>query len=179
MTYNGTGKTATPSFPIAGGMTIFRTEHRGAKNFIVTLLTADGQRVEGLVNAIGNYNGAAGVGVPAGQYVLQVEADGPWSVMVEQPRPTSGDAIPRTYTGRGQSVAGPFQGVGGGVRFTFMHRGAKNFIVTLLDSEGGRVKGLVNEIGNYDGTELTRVEPGVFWIAIEADGDWKIDLANS
>jgi hypothetical protein len=38
-TISGQGKTATKAFRVAGGMTVFRFQHRGQSNYIVDLLT--------------------------------------------------------------------------------------------------------------------------------------------
>lgn len=171
----GRGKTATEPFTIAGGLAIFRTAHTGSSNFIVKLANSQGTTVEFLVNAIGAYEGSAARNVPAGQYLLNVEASGTWTVKIDQDRPTSGDKLPKVYDGKGQSAAGPFEGSGGGVRFVLKHSGSSNFIVKLLDDSGKAVGFLVNEIGASDTSDVRRVPKGVFYLGIEADGTWHIE----
>jgi hypothetical protein len=171
----GRGKTATEPFTIAGGLAIFRTTHTGSSNFIVKLANSQGTTVEFLVNAIGAYEGSTARNVPAGQYLLNIEASSTWTVKINQDRPTSGDKLPKVYDGKGQSAAGPFEGLGGGVRFALKHSGTSNFIVKLLDQDGKAVAFLVNEIGASDTSDVRRVPKGIFYLAIEADGTWHIE----
>jgi hypothetical protein len=175
-TITGRGKTASKAFTVTEGMTLFRLQHRGQANFIVDLLTSSGQDVDNLVNEIGNFTGATANGLDAGRYLFRVEADGPWTIRIEQPRPASGRGLPATVSGRGQSVAGPFQGVGEGVRFALRHRGQANFIVDVLDADGRDQDNLANEIGTFQGSTVNNVPDGVFWLNIQADGQWTIAL---
>jgi hypothetical protein len=131
-------------FRVAGGMTVFRFQHQGQANFIVGLLTSRGEEIEGLVNEIGTTNGSTARGLEAGRYLFNVEADGPWSIRIEQPRPAFGQGLPTTGKGRGHSVAGPFQAPGAGVRFALRHRGEANFIVDVLDVDGQVIGNLSN-----------------------------------
>jgi hypothetical protein len=61
--------------------------HQGERNFIVWLLDKNGARVNGglLANeVVGPYEGSRAIQVPKDDiYLLQVEADGAWSVKVE------------------------------------------------------------------------------------------------
>jgi len=175
-TITGRGKTASKAFTVTEGMTVFRLQHRGQSNFIVDLLTSTGQDVDNLVNEIGNFTGATANGLDAGRYLFRVEADGPWTIRIEQPRPASGRSLPTTVSGKGQSVAGPFQGVGEGVRFTLRHRGEANFIVDILDADGQGQDNLANEIGSFQGSTVNNVPDGVFWLNIQADGQWTIAM---
>ena len=56
--------------------------HDGKAHFAIWLLDADGNREELLVNETGAFNGSKGIPLAAGVYVMQVEADGNWSVGV-------------------------------------------------------------------------------------------------
>jgi hypothetical protein len=57
---------------------------------------------------------------------------------------------------------------------TFTHQGSDNFVVTAVDSGGGMVDLLVNEIGRYTGTKLLDVRETPAALKVEADGAWKI-----
>ncbi len=54
--------------------------HRGESNFIVELLTPDGSGEEYLFNEIGTFSGETTTSIPAGNYLMSVQADGSWSV---------------------------------------------------------------------------------------------------
>lgn len=65
------------------GLALITMHHLGARNFIVTLR---GEADELLANEIGTYWGmvAANAGKQGGVYLLDIEADGPWSLEVIQ-----------------------------------------------------------------------------------------------
>jgi hypothetical protein len=175
-TISGRGKTATKAFTVDGGMTVMRFQHRGQSNFIVDLLTSRGEQVGNLVNEIGTTNGSTGQALDSGRYLFNIEADGPWSIRIEQPRPASGRGLPTTASGRGHSIAGPYQGTGAGVRFELRHRGQSNFIVDVLDVDGQELGNLVNEIGSFQGSQIGEVPEGVFWLRVQADGPWTVTM---
>jgi hypothetical protein len=89
--YNGSGRSVTEPFTLEDGLAIFTLAHDGNSNFIVWLLASDGSNAELLVNEIGPYDGGTSIGVGsplepnAGVYILDIEADGNWSVGLEQP----------------------------------------------------------------------------------------------
>lgn len=129
-TLQGRGSSSMQRFSTGGGITIIRASHRGAENFIVQLRDSGGEEVgASLFNEIGNFDGSTAVGLPAGTYIVEVDADGAWTFTVEQPRVTAAPRLPQNFEGRGMQVVGPFQGPDGAVRFTFRHSGAENFIV--------------------------------------------------
>ena len=66
--------------------------HDGGSNFAVELLDEEGQLVDFLVNEIGSFDGSKAVGVKEGAlfgaqpgtHILNVTADGNWTVTIEQ-----------------------------------------------------------------------------------------------
>lgn len=101
MSYSFTGTTqdATDRFALEAGLSVFRFEHAGEGHFAVWLLDSQGERVDLLANDAGPIEGAKSEHIEtAGNHVLDVKADGPWSVRVEQPRPASAPA-PGSYAG--------------------------------------------------------------------------------
>jgi hypothetical protein len=175
-TLTGRGKTATKAVTVTDGLAVFTMQHRGSSNFIVDLVTSKGEDVANLSNEIGNYNGSIGQALQAGRYLFKIEADGPWTIKITQPRPATGEGLPVTINGRGPKLAGPFQGTGEGVRVTMRHRGEANFIVDTMDADGNQVENLSNEIGGFSGSTVSAAPEGVFWVNIAADGSWSIQL---
>lgn len=81
--YTGTGDSATGSFKWPGGLMRVSATHSGDSNIIVHLVRAsDGKIQEFLVNEIGSYSGSRAISVPAGEYLFDIQADGPWTITV-------------------------------------------------------------------------------------------------
>lgn len=172
----GTGQTASEKFTLEAGMSIFRLKHQGESSFSVWLLDAQGEKVDLLANDIGDFDGAAGLGIEqAGEFVLDVSADGPWSVSIEQPRPTTASAL-TSAAGSGRAVQGPFSWGGGLARFTLSHQGDANFSVWLLDSKGEKTELLVNEIGAFNGSKAVGVDAGIYYLDVTANGAWTVKM---
>jgi uncharacterized protein with GYD domain len=59
--------------------------HQGESNFIVELLDDEGVEVSTLMNEIGQYDASQAVQIPEdGTYLLNVDADGAWTIRVQQ-----------------------------------------------------------------------------------------------
>jgi hypothetical protein len=59
--------------------------HDGESNFAVTLLNDRGEMVDLLANEIGSFDGSQATGIQRdGDYLLNIQADGAWTVMVSQ-----------------------------------------------------------------------------------------------
>jgi hypothetical protein len=174
--FSGKGKRVSDRFRLEQGLSIFRMKHSGRSNFIMELIDESGRTVELLVNEIGSFDGAKAIGVrTAGTYVIDIDADGNWSVTIEQPRPTSAPSTPSSFTGRGAKVT-PFFALQSGLRIVSMqHNGRRNFIVELLDRNGKTVSLLANEIGRFDG-QKTASGSGIHLLNIDADGDWTVRI---
>ncbi len=151
-----------------GNTSLFvRASHTGRRNFIVTALDANLQRVDGVVNEIGTWSGTvtlASFGDPADIRFLQVQADGAWTFDLLTITDLQSVDDP-AFGGIGSQVV-LYQGDGG--IFTVAHDGERNFIVhvtTASDSDG-----LINEIGAYNGRQP--IPPGPAIIEVVADGNW-------
>lgn len=176
---SGKGDYASNLIELETGLSVFVIAHNGQSNFIVQLLDAQGGLVDLLVNQIGAYQGVVGRGVIKGKYVLSINADGQWGVVVMQPRPAAGSAPPLETDGKGDFVLGPMQLSRGLARFELTHDGTSNFVAVLLDGRGQWVDLLVNEIGSYTGSQAIGVpKTGVYWLAITADGSWTMKVTQ-
>lgn len=85
--FTGSGQKASDIFTLRKGLAVFDSEHTGGtSNFIVYLLDAKGETVSLVANGIGNFSGSKAARIPAdGSYLLNVSADGRWSISVSQP----------------------------------------------------------------------------------------------
>ncbi len=179
----GAGVAATQPFQLESGLTIVRMTHQGSANFIVDLLDENGARVApmGIANVIGPIEGSQAVQVPrAGQHLLNVQADGPWSFRIEQPRPTDADVLPTTsFSGNAKTATELFWLSGGLHTVQLTHQGDANFIVDLLDENGVSVvpMGVVNEIGPFQGSQAVTIpDGGIYLFQVEANGPWTIEI---
>lgn len=163
-TVEGSGASVVP-LPAGAEFGVVRATHDGRRNFIVTALDSQNERVDGLFNEIGAYSGTTVWGLLGDTATqLQVEADGAWSLTFEPIGALPELVLPAGGTGDSVLVYR-----GGAATPTFSHDGERNFIVTAY---GDRRNGLVNEIGQYSGTHAMTAGPSI--IVIQADGNWTI-----
>jgi hypothetical protein len=138
-----------------------------------------GVRITLRANAIGSFDGSHAVKTTAGEHLLDLQASVPWTITIEQPRPTS---APKTgnYTYNTGKTATDFFDLGKGLkRFAMTHEGDRNFMVWLLDKNGAQVPGglLANEIGPYEGSRAIQVpKDDIYLLQVEADGIWSVEV---
>jgi hypothetical protein len=126
---------------------------------------------------IGSFYGSHQLGLTAGSYVLVIDADGAWKVVIEQPRHSSGALPPTNFSLHGMTATGPFQVTEQSlVRFQMHHDGDSNFVIWLLDWKGNRISLLVNEIGPFEGSKAVSLKPGVYVMQVDADGNWAVGV---
>jgi hypothetical protein len=175
VTLQGRGQQMTPTFPLQAGLAVVALTHNGSRNFIAALLDGQGNRVQGLANVIGPFDGSLAFGIQtAGDYVINVNADGDWAIRVTEPSPVA-ETSDAAFAGSGPTATPLFALAPGLRRFTLTHAGSRNFIATLLDGQGARVDGLVNVIGPFDGSKGVQIrQGGVYLVSINADGAWTL-----
>lgn len=176
---SGEASQATDFFELEEGLAVFDFSHQGQINFIATLLDEQGTEVGyALGNEIGTVESSSALRIQqAGRYVLDVDADGPWSATVTQSRPA--DAPERTSFSGDNNAATPLFFTDGGLkRVTATHQGQANFIVNMLDAEGRETAyAMVNEIGSGEfSTTVTVPQDGLYLFTVEAEGPWTINI---
>jgi len=83
--FSGATPTVTELFWLKAGAAIITLEHQGESNFIVWLKDETAHAVDLLANKVGQFSGSTSVHIDvAGWYMLDIEADGAWSIRVEQ-----------------------------------------------------------------------------------------------
>ena len=171
---SGTGQQISTQFALDEGLAVFKMTHTGSSNFVVSLVNLDGQPDRLLVNTIGQFNGSKALPVQAGNYVLDITADGGWTVNIEHPVPSAA-LISFPLTGQGEQATGFFVLGQGPITFNLTHAGSQNFMVTLLDQNGQPVDILANEVGPFAGNKTVEIQtPGAYLLDISANGDWSI-----
>lgn len=81
-TFSGTGDDATELFSLSDGLVYFQTSHTGNGHFSVVLYNARGEWIDLITNVIGRYEGRKALSVDAGDYLLDIRADGDWEINI-------------------------------------------------------------------------------------------------
>lgn len=177
-TIDGSGQTVVDDISLGGALTAVLFEHDGERNFIAEL---EGPNDELLVNEIGSITGATAVPTEAGEYIIDVDADGDWSLTIAQPFAPDEEirTPPVEASGEGHDVVGPVE-IDETVTIAGSHDGERNFIVQGYDEDAsGRLAGelVFNEVGEFEGE--TRADPrGIVWFDVEADGEWTLEIGS-
>jgi len=175
---SGKGDQASSKFQLQSGLSTWKVTHDGTSNVQISLLNSEGKYIDMPVNEIGRYSGKqiVRVGKP-GEYLLNVKADGKWSVTIDQPRPSTAPAKPLTASGKGTNIT-PFVTLPKGLCvFKMNHRGDGVFRVKLFNAEGRLIDQIVGVIGAYEGSKAFTVdEEGIYIIGVSANGDWSVNV---
>jgi hypothetical protein len=200
---------ATDPFRLESGFAVAKMTHSGEGSFVVNLISAmqeetlaapetikfsedqyGGSNTEvaiALAEEVGPVTVSRAVSIPVGgKHLLDVKADGPWTVEVEQPQPIG---APRTTSFSGDDdTATPFFSLSSGPKqIDITNPLEANLNVSLLDSDGNVVKsGLANETGQSEQTPSSAAtstvdipENGIYLFNVRADGLWTIEIADA
>jgi hypothetical protein len=146
--------------------------NRGAGNFAVWTVGADGSQLELLVNEIGNFDGTKLFDAANGEHsvAFKIESDGAWTIDVKPITAARTWDGASQLAGKGADVILVVPPISGFVSALIIHDGDSNFAIWTYSDSGRDL--LVNEIGAYRGEHL--VSSGTALIAIEADDNWSI-----
>ncbi len=121
-----------------------------------------------------------------GRHVLDVKADGPWEIEVEQPRPSSAPTM-TSFSG-GDDAATPFFWLSGGLKTITMNtQGKGTSAVSLLDKDGNAVRfSSVSEGNDQSDPSLPSTasatldvpQDGIYVFDVRSDGLWRIEIAE-
>jgi hypothetical protein len=177
---SGSGQ-ATPHFTVTTGLTVLTATYSGSANFAVELLDSSGGSIDVPINVVGSYSGSVGEPLNAGTYILKIDASGPWTFVITQPRHVAGVALPHTYSMKGQQIVGPFA-AGSAVAIQAQNTAGPdggNFIVQVIDRDGTLQDIAVNEIGNYSGSTISNnLSNGPFYLNVDSDGTWTVTVSH-
>ena len=178
--FSGSGQEVTDTFALDDGFTAFVLEHDGESNFQIELIDDDsGETAEFLANEIGTFDGAVGTPIESGTYLMDVNADGDWSIEYGSPS-VSGDfegPPPASIEGSGPNVWGVLN-VAERVTIVGSHDGERNFQVEFVENSATDFFGttlIFNEIGEFDGETSEQLD-GLGWVIVNADGNYEISI---
>lgn len=166
------------SFKAGGGLTVFTLTHSGRANFVVQYGT--GQTSNLLVNEIGNYEGSKAVGLPVGDYTLDIATRGQWKVKIDQSVPTEAPLPPKKLEGERAAASEFFSLKAGPARFRLTYKGAGLFAPQLINAADGTVVTLLaNELSDFTGEKTVEiVADGIYVVDVTASGPWTIDVSQ-
>lgn len=84
--FEGTGDKVVFFDAPATGAGLIGFGHSGDANFIVNLMKDDGTFIDQPANAIGEYKGEKTLVIDKGGYMLEVQADGDWFIVILPPQ---------------------------------------------------------------------------------------------
>ena len=198
---------ATDPFGLESGLAIVEMAHQGEGDFAVALLSAtqeetaappepiefsneqDGGSHTEVASALADASGpgtfSQAAHIPTeGKHLLQVKADGPWNIKVEQPRPSSASRI-TSFSGDA-NTATPFFELSGGIKTITMTSFGGGFKVSLLDEDGKVANNPKLDEGKREagaGRESAWItsdfsEGGIYLFNVQSDGLWTIEISD-
>ena len=178
--FSGTGDSVVSGINLPAGNYYARSTHDGSSNFIVYFYYGEGEQDWSLVaNTIGKSSGERllgdTLGVAVSDGVLEVRADGDWTIEILEVAGT----ITSPVSGNGDAVTGLITGFSGRRTITVTHNGSSNIIVYMYTHGGGsRAWQLVgNDIGISAGERVANFTSNErYFFSVQADGDWMITI---
>jgi hypothetical protein len=168
---------ASQPFELSKGVATFTYQYSGTSQFKAVLLDSTGREVDLLIDVSGSVSGSTAVGVPGGQYVVDVTTTGAWEIDVEQASPGVLPYTPLTFSGSSPLATEFFQSPGENASFIMNFTGTSKFTVTLLNSSGETVNTVADVTGPYSTTATVPLASGVAYLVdIEAVGPWTLTV---
>lgn len=166
------------SFQAGGGLTVITLTHEGQRNFVVQY--GQGDRMNLLVNEIGNFEGSKAVGLPVGEYVLDIATNGRWTVKIDQSVPQEAPAPPVELEGDGATASDFFSLKAGTATFRLNYEGQGLFAPQLIKASDGTVITLLaNELSNFSGEKSVEIaEDGIYLVDVAAAGRWTVNVSQ-
>lgn len=177
---SGSGAERTDAFALEAGLAVATFDHHPAGGgFNAQLVDVAHPNDTILLNVLGEDAGRTAFGLDGGEYRLEVDGTGEWTVGIDQPRSdevaATAEPLPTVQDGDGSDVRGPFE-LDGTVDVTATYDGQDEFGVEVLDERGASVApNLFDRIGSFDGT-ATFDHRGYGWFDVTTTGTWSIDV---
>ncbi|CAA9440169.1 MAG: hypothetical protein AVDCRST_MAG78-2349 [uncultured Rubrobacteraceae bacterium] len=199
---------ATNLFDLEPGLAIVEMTHQGEGDFVVDLLPAEQEenaarpeRIEffgdqndvsgtgstfALAKEAGSVDISRAVGIQtAGKHVFDVKASGPWTIQVDQPRP-SGAPEPTRFSGDDATATPLFQLSSGPKEISVTNPGGEKLEISLLDGEGNEVDRVLED--ETDGAETQPAassstvdirEAGIYLFDVRAESLWTVEISDA
>jgi len=163
------------------GPALLHTKYTGSSNFVVWNYDTNGEKIDLLVNTIGNYEGIRPLDFLDGEDTarLQIESSGQWEIQVLPLDQIRRVEIPSIFDGKGDDVV-YLKGTEKPDLLKIDASQAKsNFAIWGYGSDRDL---LVNEIAPYTGIIIIPnslpTSSGGLILVIEAEGNWSIEVTT-
>ena len=179
MIYTGRGDKVISGISLSRGAYYVEYTHNGRSNFIADLYHgADGTEWDLVANDIGVCSGRMLIGDalkgPITNGMIEVEADGDWTITIEKIAGTTSTNL----KGTGDWVTGFFTAKQARNVCSYTNSGDSNFIVEIY-SLNGRSYLAANDIGPCSGQKIVNLQVGqTYFFEIRAEGSWTFDMGN-
>ena len=197
---------ATSTFELDAGLAIVEMTHQGEGDFLVALLPArqgedaaaperieffgDEEGGEGtaftLAEETGSVDTSRVVGIrTAGTHVFDVRASGPWTIRVEQPRPSDAPQ-PAEFSGDDDTATPLFRLSGGPKEISVTNPSGGELEISLLDVDGNEVERVLGDEtygaeappATFSSTDDIP-EDGVCLFDVRAEGLWTVEISDA
>lgn len=181
--FTGEGATITDEFELETGPTLVEGSHGGESTFDVRIVPDESDEDYALITRVGEFEGSTGTFIEDGTYLLEVDADGPWELVVRQPRAAETEAAdpPVSFEGTGTDWIGPIL-FDDETRVAGACEDGSVFRVELVpqnadDSEfvWGGSELIFDAIGRFLGVTDVHTD-GIGYVTIDASGDWILEV---
>ncbi|MDA1129255.1 MAG: hypothetical protein O2913_11240 [Chloroflexi bacterium] len=183
-------------FTIRTGVMIVFVRYEGDGPLTITIRGSDNSAMTSVDSSSGPYQGERvhrifdgnSEGLVPGEYMVEVEADGPWDVRLFQETGTSGQPATVTLAGKGDGGGSWLRLDDGEYTMTTSHAGAGGFIVELFDTLGLPPYRIVEATGAYQGEDaftvgggapLKNPQTGFYAMGVQSEGDWEVTIARN
>jgi hypothetical protein len=192
--FSGKGDGLSPDFTLQQGVATFTISYEGESDLAIKLVDETGEDAGLLVNTPGPFQGTTSIevnqenptGIKPGKYIVEVTAEGVWTIVIRQPVANSLNMLPVTVSGKGYGVSYFFILPEELTSVVMTHDGVSNFTVQLFSADGRVSNVLLKTTGAYNGNKslvvqsdnATGLVPGVYMLSIEADGNWTVSVSK-
>jgi len=192
----GDGSDVLGPYEMGQGVIIAFVRYEGDGSFSMTFVDEDQALVKSIESSLGPYAGERvhsvfmgnDGGLAPGNYMVDVDANGPWRIRLFQERAFRGQLPEITLTGTGDGGGSWLQLEEGEYTMTTSHTGTTDFIVELFDNKGLSPFQIVKAMGNHEGqVEFTvgggapgeNPQPGIYAMGVLSEGDWSVTITSN
>ncbi len=196
LSFSGEGDTITDFFKLERHMLLFDIKYTGEGHFSTVIYGTEDEYLDLVANEIGDANYEVYIsleselsyilsdfGISGQDFFLEIQADGPWTISIEQPGFNEFNENFTSITGTGINASNAYYFDCGLHKINVKHWSVVegHFSVVAYDITGDYVDLVVNEIGNYEGSTILDIDKEgyyVFDISASDDAYWTIYVGD-